>query len=71
MNAWRSMPGLDPALPLTLLPDDWPSWHARRLFAEIYDTLAEPAAAYVRQIVAKHSSEAAEAVLFDTVARPR
>jgi phenylacetic acid degradation operon negative regulatory protein len=71
MNAWRPVPGLDPNLPLELLPDGWPSWRARRLFAEIYDGLAEPAAAYVQEIVAQHSPEAAAAVRFDTVARPR
>jgi phenylacetic acid degradation operon negative regulatory protein len=71
MTAWRQMPGMDPNLPLVLLPDAWPGWRARQLFAEIYDTLAEPAAAHVRAVVANHSSEAADAVRFDTVAAPR
>lgn len=36
VNAWRTLPYLDPGLPLAALPDRWPSSEA----AELFDTLA-------------------------------
>ena len=71
MDTWRPMRRLDPQLPAELLPQDWPGWEARRRFAEIHDRLGEPATARVKEIVARHSDDAADAVWFDTVADPR
>lgn len=71
MDAWRPIGAIDPRLPVELLPADWPRWEASRRFAGIYGQLGETAAARVREIVESHSSEAAAAVRFDSVERPR
>lgn len=46
MHAWRELPFLDPGLPTSLLPDDWPATDALRLFAEISERLRAPARRY-------------------------
>lgn len=40
MDAWRVFPRIDPDLPDSILPDDWPRERARSLFSDIYDALA-------------------------------
>lgn len=62
MQEWRKMPAIDPRLPTDLLPEDWPGWEARRLFAEVYDQLGPLAADRVREVVAPHSEVVAAAV---------
>ncbi len=53
-NAWRRLNRLDPDLPERLVPDGWPRPEARSLFVEIYDALADLAAARFDQVVAGH-----------------
>jgi phenylacetic acid degradation operon negative regulatory protein len=71
MQEWRMMPFVDPRLPVELLPARWPGWTARELFTEVYDRLGDQAVERVRELVAPHSAEAAEAVHHDSVSRPR
>src|SRR5699024_5369543 len=49
MDAWRAFPGLDPDLPRSLLPADWPRDQARDLFLDTYEQLGDPASVRVRQ----------------------
>jgi phenylacetic acid degradation operon negative regulatory protein len=59
MDEWRAFPGLDPDLPVELLPDAWPRATARELFIAAYDLLGPLAAHRVRQIIARYSRELA------------
>jgi phenylacetic acid degradation operon negative regulatory protein len=68
IDVWREFPGVDPELPVELLPARWPQRDARELFGELYDTLAEPATSRVRAIVAAVSPELAELVSHHTTA---
>jgi phenylacetic acid degradation operon negative regulatory protein len=68
MDRWRSVMPTDPRLPPDLLPRRWPGWAARQKFAKVYDRLAPVAADRVREIVAVHSTDAADAVHHHTVA---
>jgi phenylacetic acid degradation operon negative regulatory protein len=54
MDTYRRFPGLDPQLPMRLMPVGWPREQARALFAEAYDWLGPLAEARVRQLVAEH-----------------
>ncbi len=62
MDSWRNFPGIEPDLPVELLPDDWPRARVRKLFLELYYSLAPVATARIQQIVAEHSPELAELV---------
>jgi phenylacetic acid degradation operon negative regulatory protein len=62
MDSWRTFPGLEPDLPVELLPVDWPRARMRKLFLELYDSLAPVAKARFEQIVAKYSPELATLV---------
>lgn len=44
LTAWRRLPYADPGLPLELLPAEWDGVRAERVFAQLFDRLAEPAA---------------------------
>ena len=59
MDSWRTFPGVEPDLPVELLPEDWPRSRMRSLFVELYDGLAPVAKARFQQIVAQHSPELA------------
>jgi len=50
IDAWRVIPYLDPGLPLSLLPADWPGRESTALFAELSDRLAGPAWQHVRSV---------------------
>lgn len=39
MNAWRELPFMDPAIPASYLPSDWPAAQARATFSRISDVL--------------------------------
>lgn len=54
MDTYRRFPGLDPQLPMRLMPPAWPRETARTLFTEAYDWLGPLAETRVRQIVAEH-----------------
>jgi phenylacetic acid degradation operon negative regulatory protein len=43
LTTWRQLPYLDPGLPPTLLPADWPGGAAARLFVELKAVLEAPA----------------------------
>ncbi|MFI2562782.1 PaaX family transcriptional regulator C-terminal domain-containing protein [Paenarthrobacter sp. NPDC018779] len=49
IDRWRIIPYLDPGLPSTFLPDDWPGAQGAALFGRITETLAAPSAAFVRE----------------------
>jgi phenylacetic acid degradation operon negative regulatory protein len=51
IDAWRVIPYLDPGLPLSLLPADWPGRESNALFARLSDRLAEPAWRHVQAVV--------------------
>jgi phenylacetic acid degradation operon negative regulatory protein len=51
MDTYRTFPGLDPELPLELMPKNWPRPAARDLFIEVYDSLVPLAEVRVREII--------------------
>jgi len=48
IDAWRSIPYLDPGLPIELLPDNWPGIESERLFARLVAECADAAGGVVR-----------------------
>lgn len=52
LDDWRIIPYLDPGLPVRALPGDWPGFDSVALFGRLTATLAAPAEAYVRSVVA-------------------
>jgi phenylacetic acid degradation operon negative regulatory protein len=50
VHAWRRFPFLDPDLPPSLLPDDWPRDRAHELFADRHARWADQARAYFEQL---------------------
>ncbi|WP_214400891.1 PaaX family transcriptional regulator [Pseudonocardia lacus] len=62
MDTWRAFTDTDPDLPAELLPAGWERDGARRTFLEIHTGLGPLAEQRLRQIVARYSAEAAEAV---------
>jgi phenylacetic acid degradation operon negative regulatory protein len=59
MDTWRTFPGLDPGLPESMLPADWPRKRAREIFAKAYDTLGPLAEFRFRQVISEHAPELA------------
>lgn len=51
LDDWRIIPYLDPGLPPSALPADWPGYDSVALFGRITSTLAAPAEAHVRAVV--------------------
>jgi phenylacetic acid degradation operon negative regulatory protein len=51
LTAWRRLPYLDPGIPLSLLPGDWPGVRAGDLFAELDERLREPAAKHAHALI--------------------
>lgn len=70
MDSWRSFLGVEPDLPVELLPEDWPRSRMRELFVELYDGLAPVAKGRCQQIIAVHSPELASLVTHHTAAEP-
>ena len=62
LDTWRKFPGVEPDLPVELLPQDWPRARMREFFLELYASLAPVAKARCQQIIAKHSPELATLV---------
>lgn len=52
IDAWRVLPRIDPGLPATLLPTDWPAAAAWATFAGVHDRWADAGLAFVRGVVA-------------------
>jgi phenylacetic acid degradation operon negative regulatory protein len=51
LTAWRRLPYLDPGIPLSLLPADWPGIRAGDLFAELDSRLRHPAAKHAHTLI--------------------
>jgi phenylacetic acid degradation operon negative regulatory protein len=58
LNAWRSIPFLDPGLPTELLPDNWRGEEAISLFQTIERTLNERAFEHVLATIERRSPQA-------------
>lgn len=56
-DTYRRFPKMDPGLPTSALPDDWPRSRVRDLFLTAYDELAPLATLRVQQIVREFSEE--------------
>ena len=52
IDSWRVFPRIDPGLPRTLLPADWPAAQAWSTFATLHDRWAAPGLAHVKAILA-------------------
>ncbi len=61
LDAWSSFPDLDPDLPTSMLPADWPRNEARDVFVELYDGLGPLAALRVTQILKHYADELPDA----------
>lgn len=59
---WRGFPTVDPDLPASSLPPDWPRREARRLFTEIYDECTPLAELHVKNVIAKYDRDCADLV---------
>jgi phenylacetic acid degradation operon negative regulatory protein len=59
MDAWRRFPGIDPDLPVKLLPDNFPRDRAHAVFSEIYRALGPMAESRVRHLLAQCAPEEA------------
>ncbi len=59
MDAWRRFPGIDPDLPVELLPDNFPRDRAYAVFSEIYRTLGPMAESRVRHLLVQCAPEEA------------
>lgn len=70
MDSWRSFPGVEPDLPVDLLPEDWPRSRMRELFVELYVSLALMAKARCQEIIGNHSPELAALVTHHAVVEP-
>jgi len=53
LNSWRSIPFLDPGLPLSLMPAGWKGQDATRLFHGLSDRLYESALAHVEAVTGR------------------
>lgn len=47
IDAWRAIPYLDPGLPTSMLPENWPGVHSRELFLTLSDTHRQAARFFV------------------------
>jgi phenylacetic acid degradation operon negative regulatory protein len=68
MDTYRTLPILDPQLPIQLLPPGWPREPARNLFAAVYDGLATPAQDHVRAVVSRFTADPLPTIHAHTVA---
>ncbi|OFI38097.1 regulator [Arthrobacter sp. SW1] len=59
IDSWRAIPYLDPGLPVSCLPEDWPGRESAALFRAATEAFAAPAAAYVREVVESGAARAA------------
>lgn len=56
IDSWRIIPYLDPGLPPTFLPDDWPGAAAAELFGRIRQAYSGPSAAFVQKVLRETES---------------
>jgi phenylacetic acid degradation operon negative regulatory protein len=66
---YRLLPLLDPAVPLSLLPPQWPRVAASETFAAVYDGLADAALRHVRRVITDVSGAAPSEIVTHTVAQ--
>ncbi|WP_431070845.1 PaaX family transcriptional regulator [Microbacterium phyllosphaerae] len=50
IDSWRVLPYIDPGLPPSMLPDDWPGGRSFAEFARLSQTLADAAWRHVREV---------------------
>lgn len=68
MDMWRHFPNLDPELPASQLPDNWPRERSREIFINVYDGLGPLAEMRVQQIIARRAPEIAHQLKHFTTA---
>ena len=68
IEQYRLLPLLDPAVPLSHMPPDWPRVSAHDTFAAVYDGLARPALAHVLHVITDVSGTAPVGIGTHTVA---
>ncbi|MFJ4207775.1 PaaX family transcriptional regulator C-terminal domain-containing protein [Paenarthrobacter sp. NPDC089675] len=56
IDSWRIIPYLDPGLPATFLPDDWPGAAAAELFGRIRQAYSGPSADFVQRVLREGES---------------
>lgn len=64
---WRGFPTVDPDLPSSSLPVDWPRREARRLFTEVYDACVPLAEMHVKNVIRAYDAACADEVRGFTV----
>ncbi|GAA1551678.1 hypothetical protein GCM10009691_27780 [Brevibacterium picturae] len=52
VDDWKTIPYVDPGLPASALPPDWPGMRSVELFAQLRRSWAEPARSHVREVAA-------------------
>ncbi|MBT8227528.1 MAG: PaaX family transcriptional regulator [Dactylosporangium sp.] len=68
MDTYRRFIGLDPCLPMRLMPAGWPREHAREVFVAVYDGLGQPALRHVSDLVARVTGSRQPDITIHTVA---
>lgn len=53
VDDWRLLPRIDPGLPATLLPEDWPGPEAWQVFAALRERWERPGLAYLEDLVGR------------------
>ena len=54
VDDWKTIPYVDPGLPPSALPEDWPGARGVELFAELRRRLAAPALTHVQEVTRAH-----------------
>jgi phenylacetic acid degradation operon negative regulatory protein len=68
MDTYRRFPLVDPRLPASLLPAGWLREPTAKVFADVYDGLAEAAQNHVRAVAARFADEPFSGIKAHTVA---
>ncbi len=61
LDSWSRFPDLDPDLPASMLPTDWPRQEARKVFVELYDGLGPLASIRVTQVFKRYADRLPDA----------
>lgn len=67
MDEWRNFLTVDPNLPDSALPTEWPRARARRTFRELYDGLGDLALLRARQVIGRFDIELAETLSLHSI----
>jgi phenylacetic acid degradation operon negative regulatory protein len=57
LTEWRRLPYLDPGLPASVLPADWPGGAAERLFTELDARLRDDAMEHAASVISRHRAD--------------